>query len=95
MLPRVSQLSKPLAPLNVPVYCLYGTGVPTEDGYYYRTPHFSSHAPDAPANVTHGDGDGTVNIESLQACEQCALPEGWGWQCRLCTWQLADYGSSR
>ena len=83
VLPRVSQLSKPLKQLNIPVYCLYGTGVPTENGYYYKTPHFSTSAPDAPANVTHGDGDGTVNIESLQACEQCALAAFWHLCCRL------------
>ena len=73
VLPKVIQLTKPLKPLAIPVFCLYGTGVPTEDGYFYNTPHFSSHAPDAPASVSHGDGDGTVNIQSLEACQQCAL----------------------
>ena len=32
VLPKVSQLTRPLQPLNIPVYCLYGTGKRTEEG---------------------------------------------------------------
>ena len=70
MLPKVTALTRPLHPLDFPVFCIYGHGVPTEESYFYDTPHFSDHAPDAPASVVHGDGDGTVNLPSLEACRR-------------------------
>ncbi|KAL9974221.1 hypothetical protein ACROYT_G011236 [Oculina patagonica] len=51
-------------PPNVPLYCLYGTGVPTPEQFVYGTDEF----PDTFPKTLFGDGDGTVNIRSLKAC---------------------------
>ena len=71
VLPKVAGLTRPLHPLSIPVFCIYGTGVKTEESYFYNTSDFNFHAPDVPASVVHGDGDGTVNLPSLEACQQC------------------------
>uniref|UniRef100_A0A671N0Q7 Phospholipase A2, group XV n=1 Tax=Sinocyclocheilus anshuiensis TaxID=1608454 RepID=A0A671N0Q7_9TELE len=47
-----------LRPPGVPVYCLYGSGIPTPQGYNYT--NFSHTDP----TVINGDGDGTVNLLS-------------------------------
>ena len=51
-------------PPNVPLYCLYGTGVPTPEQFVYGKDEF----PDTFPETLFGDGDGTVNIRSLKAC---------------------------
>ena len=51
-------------PPNVPLYCIYGTDVPTPEKFVYGTDEF----PDTFPQTLFGDGDGTVNIRSLQAC---------------------------
>ena len=45
------------------MYCYYGTGVDTEAFYEY-----SGSFDDEP-KVTMGDGDGTVNLKSLELCK--------------------------
>ena len=53
-------------PPNVPLYCLYGTNVPTPEKFKYGANEF----PDSFPKTSFGDGDGTVNIRSLKACER-------------------------
>mmetsp|Transcript_32386 Transcript_32386/g.74918 ORF Transcript_32386/g.74918 Transcript_32386/m.74918 type:complete len:395 (-) Transcript_32386:586-1770(-) len=62
---RVADLTGSLATASpgVPVYCYYGTGVDTEAFYEY-----SGSFDDEPV-VTMGDGDGTVNLKSLELCK--------------------------
>ena len=51
-------------PPNVTLYCIYGTNVSTPEKFVYGTDEF----PDTFPKTLFGDGDGTVNIRSLQAC---------------------------
>jgi lysophospholipase III len=50
---------------DVPTYCLYGTGVPTEIAYVYTNTDMNKR-PDA---VDSNRGDGTVPLESLRVCQ--------------------------
>lgn len=61
-------LTYPVPLLDLRVYCLYGYGVDTDEGYLYNVTHFDASAPPAPTRTQQGDGDGTVNLASLQAC---------------------------
>jgi len=64
----VGNLTYPLtthAP-NVTVHCLYGTGKDTAESFTFGEGEF----PDTQPKITYGDGDGTVNIRSLQACSK-------------------------
>ena len=51
---------------QVTVHCMHGAGVNTAEGYQFKEGEF----PDTPPAVTYGDGDGTVNIRSLEACSK-------------------------
>lgn len=51
---------------NVTVHCLYGSGVDTAESFTFGAGEF----PDTQPKVAYGDGDGTVNIRSLQACSK-------------------------
>ena len=55
-----------LPPPNVTTYCLYGSDIDTEKAFNYGD------FPDGKPAVRHGKGDGTVNIESLEACQSWA-----------------------
>lgn len=67
--PWVHNLTYPLPRLELPVHCLYGVDVHTETGFEYDIPHFNgSVKPPAPNKIRSGDGDGTVNLRSLEAC---------------------------
>lgn len=57
-------LTSPLNPPGVEVHCLHGNGVNTIDSLKYTSTDF----PDGKPKITYGDGDGTVNLVSLQAC---------------------------
>ena len=70
--PFVHRLTVPIQPLDIPVHCIHGIGVPTEESYHYDTPAFSGAAPNEPNKMTQGDGDGTVNLASLESCKQYA-----------------------
>ena len=49
---------------NVPTYCYYGKKVKsTPEKFTYTS------IKDSKPKITYGDGDGTVNIESLRACD--------------------------
>ena len=51
---------------NVTVHCLYGTGVNTTASLIFGEGEF----PDTQPHVVYGDGDGTVNRRSLEACSK-------------------------
>ena len=51
---------------NVTVHCLHGTGVDTAESFTFGEGEF----PDTQPDVTKGNGDGTVNIRSLRACNK-------------------------
>lgn len=49
------------------VHCLYGTGIKTPGKFTWNK---ISHFPDSqPDNTVYDDGDGTVNIRSLETCK--------------------------
>ncbi|OQV19903.1 Group XV phospholipase A2 [Hypsibius exemplaris] len=60
-----------LKPPGVPMYCMYGVGVNTPETMVYGPGKF----PDKNPNVVFGDGDGTVNRESLEYCDNWNDPE--------------------
>jgi lysophospholipase-3 len=49
---------------GVDVHCLHGVGVPTPSAFKYSSSQWYDKQPD----VMWGDGDGTVNIQSLAGC---------------------------
>lgn len=51
---------------NVTVHCLYGIGEKTAESFTFAKGEF----PDTQPQVTYGDGDGTVNVRSLEACNK-------------------------
>lgn len=51
------------SPPNVEVHCIYGSQLPTVEVLNYPTPDLDG----SPKLIT-GDGDGTVNLRSLQGC---------------------------
>lgn len=50
---------------GVRVHCLYGTGVDTVERLYYKP----GTAIDGTPQLIPGDGDGTVNLRSLEGCK--------------------------
>ncbi|XP_043937164.1 phosphatidylcholine-sterol acyltransferase isoform X2 [Protopterus annectens] len=54
-----------LPPPGVETYCLYGTGIPTEETYIYSMDFPSKD----PSDAVYADGDGTVNTRSLALCK--------------------------
>lgn len=57
------KFTEKLTPPGVEVHCLYGQGISTIQQLIYKTNKF----PDQPL-FTYEDGDGTVNLRSLQYC---------------------------
>ncbi|XP_050301721.1 phospholipase A2 group XV-like [Anthonomus grandis grandis] len=51
-------------PPGVEIHCLYGTGVDTVERLYYKPGTWLDGSP----TLITGDGDGTVNLRSLQGC---------------------------
>lgn len=60
----VKNLTSPSDAPGIEVHCLHGHKVHTPDMLDYQVGGF----PDAKPRVRYGDGDGTVNLNSLQAC---------------------------
>lgn len=60
----VKNLTTPLIAPGIETHCLHGNKVSTMEKLDYEVGDF----PDAKPRVTYGDGDGTVNLISLQAC---------------------------
>ncbi|KAF6288777.1 phospholipase A2 group XV [Rhinolophus ferrumequinum] len=56
-------LVEAMVPPGVQLHCLYGTGVPTPDSFYYES------FPDSDPKIYFGDGDGTVNLQSALQCQ--------------------------
>lgn len=56
-------LVEAMTPPGVELHCLYGTGVPTPNSFYYES------FPDRDPKICFGDGDGTVNLESVLQCQ--------------------------
>ncbi|XP_078048857.1 lysosomal phospholipase A and acyltransferase [Augochlora pura] len=54
------------APPGVELYCLYGTGIDTVQKLFYKPGISIQGTP----QLLPGDGDGTVNLRSLEACKQ-------------------------
>lgn len=61
---RVLPLVNRLEPPGVPVTCVIGTGVETQETLFYGKDGF-----DKQPEIVYGDGDGTVNLVSLLAVE--------------------------
>lgn len=66
MFEKVKHLTGPLPPPNVTTYCYYGTDMPTPKQFQYGKGEF----PDTDPHTINGNGDGTVNIQSLEACQR-------------------------
>jgi lysophospholipase-3 len=62
----VKDLVDPTQPPGVEVHCLHGVGVPTWEQIIYAK---DSDFPDKPGTLVNGDGDGTVNVRSLEVCK--------------------------
>ncbi len=73
MYPVVHNLTYPLPKVDFKIHCMYGLGKDTDEGYMYDVDAFDSSAPNAPKKIFHGEGDGTVNKRSLEACKGCVL----------------------
>ncbi|XP_049642375.1 phospholipase A2 group XV [Suncus etruscus] len=58
------ELVQAMVPPGVPLHCLYGTGVSTPNSFNYET------FPDQEPKISFGNGDGTVNVESIQQCQK-------------------------
>lgn len=52
--------------LGVPIYCFYSAGIPTPERLIYDT---IAAFPDSKPRLEMGEGDGTVNLRSLEACQ--------------------------
>ena len=52
-------------PPNMKMFCFHGRGVFTPGTLTYKEGYF----PDYPPDISPDDGDGTVNLRSLEACQ--------------------------
>ena len=68
------QLTSSLIPPNVTTFCYYGCDVPTPIQFRYTEGEF----PDTEPIIVNGNGDGTVNLRSLTACEKWATQMPYG-----------------
>ncbi len=66
MFEAVRNLTGGLPPPNVTTYCYYGTNMSTPRQFKYGKGDF----PDTDPDIVNGNGDGTVNIQSLEACHR-------------------------
>lgn len=65
---KYGTLTSDLIPPNVTTFAYYGHKYPTPERYVYTKNEF----PDTEPNQIIGDGDGTVNLNSLLACQRWA-----------------------
>uniref|UniRef100_A0A915CQL5 Group XV phospholipase A2 n=1 Tax=Ditylenchus dipsaci TaxID=166011 RepID=A0A915CQL5_9BILA len=56
-----------VGPPGVKVHCLYGIDVKTAEQFVWAKGYFPEYQP---TTIVYGDGDGTVNIRSLETCKQ-------------------------
>ncbi len=66
MFKEIEDLTGALPAPNVTLHCLYGSKVKTPYQYIYTGTEFPDHQP----KTIPGDGDGSVNMNSLQACQR-------------------------
>lgn len=65
---KSASLVRPYEPIeDLRVDCLHGQNVPTMESLLFRT---DQDFPNGQYEIIKGEGDGTVNIESLKVCEQ-------------------------
>jgi hypothetical protein len=50
----------------IPLICVWGTGIPTAKAYYYDVDDLKAISAPEPTTVYSENGDGTVNLKSLQ-----------------------------
>lgn len=76
MFDRVRSTTHPLPTLDIPVHCMHGlmAGNSTEDHFLYDVEKFNASSPPAPTVIRMGEGDGTVNLKSLESCKRCIAP---------------------
>lgn len=60
------QIAGQLSAPGVELWCLHGSGIQTPSKIVYQDDSGQKY------HIEHGDGDGTVNLESLEACQQFA-----------------------
>ncbi|XP_054164814.1 phospholipase A2 group XV-like [Oppia nitens] len=61
----VKNLTYDMTPPGVEVHCIHGYGLDTMHKLVYNKGKF----PDSQPHIVYGDGDGTVNLKSLEACK--------------------------
>ncbi len=66
MFEEIENLTGALPPPNITLHCLYGEKLNTPVQFHYGPGEF----PDTQPHIVNGDGDGTVNIDSLEACSR-------------------------
>ena len=66
MFNEVNKLTNALPAPNVTLHCFYGEDLNTPREFHYTTSTF----PDLKPVIKYSNGDGTVNIDSLMACER-------------------------
>ena len=66
MFEEIMNLTGSLPPPNISMHCLYGMDVETPLQFYYGPGEY----PDTQPKTISGNGDGSVNIESLTACKR-------------------------
>ena len=59
-------VNRNVPPPNVTTHCIYGVDLETEETYRYSSLSFPNGKPD----ISSGLGDGTVNLQSLQLCNE-------------------------
>ena len=65
-------LTYPLPEVAFAVRCLHGSGVDTDEAFFYDVERFTAgEVPPAPKDKAQGPGDGTVGLASLEACSRC------------------------
>lgn len=83
---RTRQLAGQLAPPVISTYVMYSVGVKTRRSFEYDR-SFSSGSDLAPSKIIYGDGDGTVNVESLTWAERTWKSSG-GMTANLTTYTI-------
>lgn len=74
MFTEIMNLTGALPPPNVTLHCLYGNQVKTPLQFIYEAGEF----PDTQPKTITGNGDGTVNVNSLTACERWKTEQKFG-----------------
>lgn len=65
---QTSQFVRPYEPIeDLRVDCVHGQNIPTMESLYFAR---DEDYPNGPYELIKGEGDGTVNIESLKVCEE-------------------------